>query len=107
MTLWPNPVPTNPACKHFINQEKLTGISLKPASVMPSMTTESTMAEKTVYGRTVWGCTGMLKAVVSLPEMALGWVMIWRKEPAPLSLVLITTKIVSAKAAGPCPRRPL
>src|ERR1051325_3516957 len=43
---------------------------------------------------------GMLKAMVSVPVAALASRIACRREPGPLSFVLMTVKVVAAKADG-------
>src|SRR5262245_46104107 len=43
----------------------------------------------------------MLKAIVSVPPLALASVIAWRSDPAPLSVVLVTVYVVAEAAAAP------
>src|ERR1043165_6894781 len=86
-----SPAALLPAAAPF---DSITGRLVKPGWVVPSITTGSVMAGKAEAGEMVNGPEpGIWKTMVSRPLVALASRMAWRKEPLPLSLVVVTESV--------------
>jgi hypothetical protein len=76
-----------------------------PGWVYPSIITGSVMASKAVAGCIVCGpAPGISKSIVSKPGFVFAWLIASRSEPAPESLVLVTTR-VEGRTSVPFPDR--
>src|SRR5687768_9343246 len=83
----------------------MIGVPLKPGCVVPSITTGSLMIGREDVGAIVMIPSllgGILKVMVCVPEALLESMIACRNEPAPLSFVLVTVKVVAVVTAVGC-----
>ena len=88
-----------PSCR-FELSISIIGEPEKPGCVDPSITTASVMAGSLVRGLMVWCPLLMLKLMMSGPGLELASMIACRNEPGPLSLTVVTPKVVAAFAVG-------
>src|ERR1051325_1234988 len=79
----------------------IKGARTKPGWVVPSMMTASVIEGNAEPGVMVCAPVPIWKLMVSTPLVALASRMAWRSEPAPLSLVVVTTNVAPG-VARPC-----
>ena len=77
----------------------MIGAPEKPGCVEPSITTGSTMSGRPSKGWIRRDGPVMLKLITSAPALAFASRIAWRSEPGPLSLTLVTRKVIAGGAA--------
>src|SRR5437870_225285 len=75
----------------------MIGLPVKPGWVVPSIVTGSVIVGRADVGAIVYLGPERLKTIMSAPALALASRMACLSEPGPLSLVLVTVKVIGAR----------
>ena len=90
-TPWPAPAPSS----------SMSGAPAYPGWVVASIVTGSVISGRAEAGEMVWTpVAGMAKTMTSAPTFALASRIAWRRDPAPLSAVLVTVRVAPASATA-------